>query len=347
MRTKMSVRSIGVLLLGLVIVVWLFVAGGCARNHSSVVVYTALDRNFSEPIFNTFTERTGIRVLAKYDTESTKTIGLVNTIIAEASRPRCDVFWNNEIVNTIRLKARGHLQPIDPMQSALFPPAQRDTDRTWYGFAGRARVVIINDSIVPSGVSISGVGDLLDPRLAGRIGIAKPLFGTTATHASALFVKQGNPWGEEFFTKLKANGVSIESGNRMCAARVANGGLVAALTDTDDAIEEIRAGKPVRIVFPDQGEGEMGTLLIPNTLSLIRGCPHPEEGKLLIDFLLSPEVEMMLAEGASAQIPLNVSYTNHHPLSPLPAKWMEVDYASAAESFDEVASWLTTHFLEP
>src|SRR5262249_17753241 len=83
------------------------------------------------------------------------------------------------------------------------------------------------------------------------------------------------------------------------------GQLAFGLTDTDDALGEIDAGMPVEIVYPDQADGELGTLFIPNTLSVIKGCPHPEAAHQLIDFLLSPDIETKLAEGASAQIPLN------------------------------------------
>ena len=40
-------------------------------------------------------------------------MGLTNLIITEAEQPRCDLFWNNEILNTLRLKEKGllHLSP--------------------------------------------------------------------------------------------------------------------------------------------------------------------------------------------------------------------------------------------
>jgi iron(III) transport system substrate-binding protein len=44
--------------------------------------------------------------------------------------------------------------------------------------------------------------------------------------------------------------------------------------------------------------------VIPNTVALVAGAPHPDQGKHLIDFLLSPEVEIALAEAPGAQIPL-------------------------------------------
>src|SRR5688572_12339641 len=72
---------------------------GCdKKSERQVVVYTALDREFSEPLLQDYETGTATKVLAKYDVESTKTVGLVEALIAEQDRPRCDLFWNNEIL---------------------------------------------------------------------------------------------------------------------------------------------------------------------------------------------------------------------------------------------------------
>ncbi len=52
-------------------------------------------------------------MIAKFDVESTKTVGLVNQIIAEQKTPVCDLFWNNEIMHTVRLQKLGLLEPHD------------------------------------------------------------------------------------------------------------------------------------------------------------------------------------------------------------------------------------------
>ena len=83
------------------------------------------------------------------------------------------------------------------------------------------------------------------------------------------------------------------------------GQLAFGLTDTDDALIELEAGKPVKIVFPDSSEDGVGTLLLPNTLAVVKGAPHPRAAVQLIDYLISPEVEAKPAAGPSAQIPLN------------------------------------------
>ena len=131
-------------------------------------------------------------MLSKFDVESTKTVGLTNLIIAEARRPRCDLFWNNEILNTLRLKEKGLLASFEPSRAGDIPATFKAKDGSWYGFAARARIVIVNTKLVPEYARPKGIRDLLDPKWKGKIGIAKPLFGTTAPHAACLFVA----WGE-------------------------------------------------------------------------------------------------------------------------------------------------------
>ena len=320
---------------------------GCRKaEYPVVVVYTALDRAFSEPILNEFENRTGIKVLAKYDTEATKTVGLVNAVRAEKDRPRCDVFWNNEIVNTIRLKDEGLLQQYRPKAAEAFPSVFKDPDGYWSGFAARARVLLVNTDIVKSGEEPDSVYSLADPKWKGKTGIAKPLLGTTATHASCLFVKLGEEKARAFFQSLKDNDVQIQSGNKSAALNVSAGRLAFGLTDTDDAIIEVEDGQPVKIVYPDSGVDRLGVLFIPNTLSLVRNAPNPEAGKKLIEYLLSPEVEAALARATSAQIPLNPAVkAKVRVKTPAEVNAMQVDFTQAAKEFNTTATYMEEFFL--
>ena len=222
------------------------VLAGCAKSSSDkanssasrVVVYTALDQEFSEPLFAPFTKATGIQVLPKFDTEATKTVGLFNTIRveAESGRVRCDLFWNNEILNTLRLKQQGLLRPIHPPNADQFPAQFRAADATWFGFAARARVLIVNTKLAPVAEAPKSIFDLTDEKWKSKVGIAKPLFGTTATHAACLFAKLGTDRARQLFLDLKNNDIQVLSGNKQVAVNVGNGTLLLGLTDTDDAI---------------------------------------------------------------------------------------------------------------
>jgi hypothetical protein len=72
-------------------------------TREKLVVYCAHDAVFAEAILDDFEKQTGIPVVVKYDTEATKSLGLVEQIIQDGAKPRCDVFWNNEMLGTVDL----------------------------------------------------------------------------------------------------------------------------------------------------------------------------------------------------------------------------------------------------
>lgn len=267
-----------------------------------VVVYTALDRMFSEPILKGFEEKTGIRVKPVFDTEATKTVGLANRIIAEKDNPVCDVFWNNEIARSLVLEQMGILEPYHSPSAEDIDPFFKSPQGYWTGHSLRGRVILINTDLVSPEDAPDSIFDLLDPRWKGKAGIANPLFGTTSTHSATLFAYLGDHMAKAFFQGLRDNDIKILTGNATAKDEVVAGIIHWCLTDTDDGNLPLLDGKPVKIIFPDQ-DG-LGTLMIPHTLCLIRNSPNPNAGKVLIDYLLSPEVEAMLAESAYAPIPV-------------------------------------------
>jgi iron(III) transport system substrate-binding protein len=269
-----------------------------------VVLYTSVDQVFSEPVLQEFTRKTGIKVQALYDAEATKTTGLVNRLLAEKTNPRADVFWNGEFVQTILLKEQGILVPYDSPEAKSLPANFRDADAQWTAFGGRARILIVNTSLLQPEEYPSTIQDLLNEKYpASQIGIACPVFGTAATQAAALYAAWEPDQALEFFEALQARGIQVLDGNSVTRDMVADGRLAFAYTDTDDALSAIQAGKPVTAVFPDQEEGGLGTLIIPNTVAMIRGCPHQEQAERLIDFLLSESTERELVAAGWIDIP--------------------------------------------
>ena len=85
-------------------VIFFVLLTGCIEPKTNeVIVYSALDREFSKPVLDDVGRELELSVLPRFDQESNKTVGLANAILAERNRPRCDVFWNNEILHTCLL----------------------------------------------------------------------------------------------------------------------------------------------------------------------------------------------------------------------------------------------------
>lgn len=338
-------RLVRLPLAGLLAAAMIALAGCTPRYEREVIVYAALDAEFSRPILEQFERHTGIVALPKFDVESTKTVGLTQAIIAEANEPRCDVFWNNEILNTLRLQQRGVLEAYRPKNADDYPKMFRSADETWHGFAARARVLLVNTEAMSEDERPDSIKDLADAKWRGRCGLAKPLFGTTATHVACLFAELGPQEASRLFRDMKANDVQVFPGNKQVAQAVSAGSIAFGLTDTDDAIIEVEAGQLVAIVYPDQGPDGLGTLFIPNTLAIIKGSANTAAARRLVDYLLTPEIEIQLSRGASAQIPLNLKVDV--PLrveTPRTVKSMDVDFAAAARQWDAAARFVRDTF---
>jgi iron(III) transport system substrate-binding protein len=321
---------------------------GCKRHdvERSVIVYTSVDQVFSEPILNEFAGRTGIRILPVFDVEATKTTGLVSRIIAEKGRPQADVFWSGEFAQTLLLKERNLLAAYSPPAAAGLPSEYCDPDHYWTAFAPRARVWIVNTNLVsPSGYPKS-IYDILDERYPSRkIGIAYPLFGTTATHAAALYSVLGPAQGRIFFEQARRRGIRVVDGNSTVRDMVASGQLMMGLTDTDDACGAKKRGDPVAVVIPDQGEKDLGVFLIPNTVALISGGPHSQEGRELIDFLLQPEIERRLVESGWCHFPLRRTETIPSCFAESSVKEMKVQPADVGRQMQQSKRDMTEIFV--
>ena len=276
--------QIGALIFVLVLVVFLQILNREPRTTGAeVVIYAAQDQVFAEPILKDFEKQSGVRVRALYDSEAVKTVGLANRLLAEQGRPLCDIFWGNEELRTRQLAARGVFRQTNG----------------WTAFGYRSRRIAMAAGVTNLSPPQSMVS-LTNEIYRSRVALAYPLFGTTATHLLAL----RQHWGESnwlaWCRALAANKPFIVDGNSVAARFAVRGEVFFALTDSDDIAAENRDGARLT-ALPLTNE----SLLIPNTVAVIRNCPHPNPAGRLFEYLQSPEVVARLVaagalEGASA-----------------------------------------------
>jgi iron(III) transport system substrate-binding protein len=309
---------------------------GAARQ---VTVYVSTDRVFSEPVLREYEKRSGVTVNAVYDTEETKSTGLANRLLAEKARPQADVFWSNEPVRTLVLKSRGVLASYKSPSAQGIPAVLVDSDGYWTGFSARIRVIAYNTKLVKPGEAPRSVFDLADPRWRGQVAIADPRFGSTSFHVAALYALAGEEKVDDFFRRLKSNGVRVVDGNSVVRDLVARGEVKVGLTDTDDVNVALENGQPIAMVLPDK-DG-LGVPVMPNMVSLIANAPHPDEGRQLVDYLLSADVERQLAQSEAVQIPLHAGVPGPRNIPAIDTfKPMTLDYAKAADRVEDATKRL-------
>ena len=317
---------------------------GCQQHRTAktqeVAVYVSEDQVFAEPILKNFERDTGIHVRAAYDTEEAKSTGAMNRLIAEKNNPQADVYWANEPIRAEVLKQRGISAPYKSPNAAGIPDTFKDPDGYWTGFSARARVLVVNRKLKQKPDTILAY---TDPRWKGRMVITNPLFGTTTSQVAALFTVWGDTKGKEFLKKMKANKVKVSTNNGESADFVAAGEYDFSLVDSDDVVNRMKQGKPVEMVYPDQGKDQLGCMIVPNATVLIKGAPHPQAARKLIDYLLSPETERKLAFADCAQIPLHAGVETPKEVRPIEkTKTMKVDYAKVAKKMQAIQPFLKT-----
>lgn len=289
---------------------------GCTSGPKpDVVIYAAQDRVYAGPLLRRFETETGLKVGAVYDSEAVKTVGLANRLLAEREHPVADVFWGNEEFRTRQLAARHVFLPTNG----------------WSAFGWRSRRVMINTNHVTLANTPKSLLELTNTLWRGRVVLAYPLFGTTATHFAALH----QHWGDEQWTTwcrgLRANDAFIVDGNSVVARMVARGEAWIGLTDSDDFKVVASEGAPVlQLALTEE------SLLIPNTVGVVRNGPHPDAARRLADYLASPTVAQALVDAGALE---------GADLENAPVRGLQPDWTALLAGLEETTRRLSELFV--
>jgi iron(III) transport system substrate-binding protein len=320
--------------------------GGAPKD--ALVVYCSHDSTYSEEILRDFEREFGIRLIIRFDTEATKSIGLMNLLIAERENSQCDVFWNNEVLGTMNLQKLGLLQSYKGKGFARIPAQYKADDGCWTGFAARLRVFIVNtDSMAATHEAIFQRLNAFGKNGLSRVAVAKPMFGTTLTQYVALWDEVGGEELKRQHKSLRDRGLLEVNGNSVVKDLVASGRCDFGWTDTDDFFLAVDEGQPVEMVPVIMTREH--AICIPNSVSIIRGTRRLGAAQKLVDFLLSQDVETRLACSPSRQIPLGQVDFTELPEEVQDLKlWSErsVDLKLLADAHADCLSWLKSEYLQ-
>ncbi|MBK8974773.1 MAG: extracellular solute-binding protein [Planctomycetes bacterium] len=293
-----------------------------------------------------FEARTGfaVRVVRSRRPSPEQVAAVIDQITAE----RGDVWWCQEPLTTEILKRAGALARLDPGPAGAdrIPSRFHDPDGTWFGFAARARILMVNTDLVPEPARPRSMWDLLDPRWKGKVGLASPTWGTAILHLLALRSSLGEAESARYLNGLVDNDVIVARGDRDLAERIGSGEVLAGMTDTSDCLGVAAAGQPVAMIYPDQHG--VGTLVEPNTLAWLASSGNPAGARQLIEFLLSADAERAICAQGRGQMPLDQGVA---PLPPTPRitdlRVMDADVARAADLLDTFGAELLRRFGAP
>ncbi|WP_198665040.1 Fe(3+) ABC transporter substrate-binding protein [Tropicimonas sp. IMCC34011] len=261
-----------------------------------VNVYSNRQPELIDPIFETFTEETGIEVNSVYiDT------GIEERLRAEGARSPADLAFTVDIGRLDALKQAGVLQPVesDVLDEAI-PAAYRDPDRDWFALTTRARAVYASRERVADG-EITTYEALADPEWEGRICTRSGLHPYNIALTAGMIEQHGAEFTEDWLRGLKANLARRPQGNDRAQVKAISEGecdislgntYYMALMQSDP--EQQAWADAVRLVFPTFEEG--GTHVNISGVAMTKAAPNRENALQLMEYLATAHGQELYAE---------------------------------------------------
>lgn len=268
-------------------------ARGDQAGDGEVVVYSGRTEYLIQPVFAKFEEETGIKVKVRYGSSPE----LANLVGEERANPQADVYIGNDAGTLEVLRMNDLLAPYQTERLAQVPADLRAADGSWVGVTFRVRVLIYNTDLLKDPAELPrSIFDLADPRWKGKIAIGRGHHEYMVGNITAMRLSVGEERTEQFLRDLLKNEPVTLGSDTQIRKAVGRGEFPLGWVNHYYYFLEKAEGSPVGIIWPDQGEGQMGAAANATGVGLVKGGPNPENARRFVDFMLRPDIQELFAQ---------------------------------------------------
>ncbi|MGH8931283.1 MAG: iron ABC transporter substrate-binding protein [Egibacteraceae bacterium] len=267
---------------------------GCSAfggGDGELVIYSGRTRELIDPLLTRFSEETSTPIAVKYGT----TQELAITLAEEGDRSQADVFISQAPGATGFLLSEGMLAPLPASELGAVPERFRGPDGEWVGLTARLRVLVYNSELVAESDLPRSVFDLAAPEYAGRVGIA-PTNASFQDFVTAMRQIEGDERTMQWLRAMAEEGSPTYANNNAIVEAVSRGEIPMGLVNhyyNERFLAEDPSLPSRNYVFPD---GDIGSVLLETTASVLRTSDQSEAAARFIQFLLSDEAQRYFAD---------------------------------------------------
>jgi iron(III) transport system substrate-binding protein len=308
-------------------------ANAASTASGDLVIYSGRSEALIRPVIDLF-QKQNPQIQVKLKAGSNNEMAAA--LLEETANPQADLFIATDMLIVANLGSQGVFEVYQPAGADTISTEYRDPENTWTSFTGRARVIMYNaDLVTPEEVPTS-VFELTDPKWKGQIAAAGSTNGSMQAHIAAISELQGEAKAEEWLQGLLANEVKFFGGHTDVRKAVGAGEFKLGLVN--HYYYHLQKAEPsdnnVGVVYPDQGEGQMGVVVNTTAGGVVKGGPNPAAAKAFVDFLLTPEAQHLFAE-LNYEYPLTAGVELTEGVTPLDGlKLAEVSMRSIYEDLE-------------
>ena len=274
-----------------------------AAAPAELVVYTSRNEQLVKPLFDRYTEETGVKVTYLTD----KAPPLMERLKAEGSRTPADVFITVDAGNLWQAANLDLLQPIEsPVLEANIPDNLQDPDNRWFGLSVRARTIIHNPTRAPAD-TLSTYEALAGPEWKGRLclrtsgavynqSLVATMMATLGAEETERVVRG---WVDNLATAPMANDNAV-------IEAIAAGRCDVGITNTYYLGRALKqdAELPVTVFWPNQADGGRGVHVNVSGAGVVKHSDQPEAAQAFIEWLSGGTAQELFA-GENLEYPAN------------------------------------------
>lgn len=290
-------------------------AATAAQAAEPVTVYSSRMEHLIAPIFERFTEETGIRVRYITDNEGP----LLARLKAEGRNTPADLLITVDAGNLWQAAELGVLAEVDSkVLNQNIPEHLRDPNGRWYGLSVRARTIAYSTERVDA-TELSDYAGLADPKWKGRLCLRTSKKVYNQSLVASMIARLGVDKTEEIVRGWVANLAAPPFSNDVAVLEaIAAGQCDVGVVNTYyfGRLQRDNPEIPVRLFWAGQ-EGA-GVHVNVSGAGVTRYAPHPEAAQKLLEWLSTEEAQELFA-GLNLEYPAKPGA----PVAPLVSAWGE------------------------
>ena len=287
-------------------------ATGCGGGSDGpLTIYSGREEELVAPLFEMFTEETGIEVEVRYGDSAE----LAATIAEEGGNSPADLFWAQDPGSLGSVESQLVELPeeiLDRVDTRF-----RDTEGRWVGTSGRSRVIVYNTDALSEDEVPDSVFDLTDPKWKGRIGIA-PTNASFQAFVTAMRLAEGDEKTRQWLLDLKKNDPKEYEKNTPIVEAAAAGEIDVGLVNHYYLylVKEEQPDAPIANHF--LAPGDPGALVSVAGTAVLASSDQEDDAERFVEFLLSDEAQRFYVDEAEeAEYPLVEGIEPKEGLPPL------------------------------
>lgn len=246
------------------------------KAAAEVVLYSSNPSELLDLVSKGFEAQTGIKVsVVRMGTGEA-----MKRIAAEKDRPLCDVFWSGDVA--VLENAKANFQSYRSPEADALPAEYIEKEARWTASNAHIMIIMANKSLIKPEDMPKNWSDLFNPKWKNKIVMANPEKSGSA-YAQVYGIYKLYGW--DGLHKLIANAKVLDSSSLIYKGVAAGEYPLGATMEYAPHRYIVGGDKNVTIIYPADG-----AFMAPEAAGIVKNCPHPEDARKFVDYLLSKKV---------------------------------------------------------